>query len=133
MPLIRIVQSSELAQRQAELGTNSLLARDHVGERKMRLVEKRLDTGKGIDKTALHQLVEDEPAATSLEVGQEWETNNVRRTPGKDQPSVRRVRITAIGDTHAEVENLDTGNRTAVRLAAFSGRGMKNYRPSYGS
>jgi hypothetical protein len=61
----------------------------------------------------------------NVEVDQTWEHLD-KRTAVAGIP--RQVRVVNVGDTHAVVENMATGNRTTVRLAAFSGKGSKSYK-----
>lgn len=60
-----------------------------------------------------------------VEVGQTWEHLD-KRTSASGIP--RQVRVVAVGDTHAVLENMATGNRTTVRLSAFNGKGSKSYK-----
>lgn len=66
-------------------------------------------------------------SADDLEVGQVWETANVRRPRCGGSPGLRLVEITAVGETHAEVTNIDTGHRTLVARGAFSGSSRRGY------
>ncbi len=123
MALIRIVETSEL---RPEL---SLRASDYINNKdSMNAFNQRLDTGKTLDKDTVEELVKpDKRPVPALAVDQLWEATFCRRA--HDMP-VRKVRIVAIGDTHAIVENVITGNRTKVRLAAFRGRTKKDYYPA---
>ena len=40
----------------------------------------------------------------------------------------RQVRVVAVGDAKAVVENLQTGTRSCVLLTSFSGKGSKGYK-----
>lgn len=121
---IKIVEASEL---RPEL---SLRASDYISKDSMtELSRQRMETGLRIDARVLGELIDEEEASTvgSPVVDQLWETRNVRRNGPASQPFLRRVRIIAVGDTHAVVENVETGHRTYVRLKAFGGKSTKDY------
>lgn len=61
-----------------------------------------------------------------VEVGQYWEDLDPRHRDPHGAP--RQVRVIAVGNTHAVLENTQTHSRTTVRLSSFSGRGSKNYK-----
>lgn len=48
-----------------------------------------------------------------------------RDTRNNQSGKSRRVKVLAVGDTHAVVENLDTGTRSAIKLTSFSGKRSK--------
>lgn len=122
---IRIVESSEL---RPEL---SLRASDYInkGNEMHSLQQRRLETGKPVSKVVLEALLEeDTPEVPEVAVDQFWETTDTKRSKAADGGK-RRVRIVAVGDTHAIAENVATGNRTSIRLAAFKAKNKKDYFP----
>lgn len=122
---IRIVESSEL---RPEL---SLRASDYINkETNMNaLTNQRLETGKAIRPSAIRALTDEEPTEVpALAIDQEWETIDSKRSKASDGGK-RRVRIVAVGDTHAIAENTISGNRTSIRLSAFKAKGKKDYFP----
>lgn len=81
-----------------------------------------LEDGASLSRDFVRELASDVDAATTPDVlpHQVWESLDPR--------SHRQVRVVAVGDTHAEVEHVETEKRTRIRLAAFCGRGNKGYR-----
>lgn len=125
---IRIVESSEL---NPEL---TLRASDYMKreDRMSTLSIERMETGR--TPSAAKALLSEEREIPPLEVGQLWECTESRVLGGKGgargtRAVTRRVRIASIGETHAEVDNVETGLRRSIRLSAFRGKTKKDYYP----
>jgi|SRR6478735_9118742 len=125
---IRIVESSEL---KPEL---TLRASDYMerGHRMSTLSIERMETGR--TPSSARALLSEEREIPKLEVGQLWECTESRVRGGKGGATgtraiTRRVKIVSIGETHAEVDNIETGLRRSIRLSAFRGRTKKDYYP----
>lgn len=55
-----------------------------------------------------------------------WVDGDRRNHDPSGQP--RQVKVLAVGDTHAVVENLSTGTRSTIKLINFSGKPKKLFR-----
>lgn len=124
---IRIVEASEL---RPEL---TLRATDYMTKenRMSNFAIERMETGRVSTKA---KILLTEQEITKLAVDQLWECTESRVLGGKGgaqgtRTVTRRVKIVSIGETHAEVDNVDTGLRRSIRLAAFRGKTKKDYYP----
>lgn len=123
---IRIVEASELT---PEL---TLRATDYM-EKENRMTSlsiERMETGR--TPSAARAILTEETEVPTLAVDQLWECTESRVLGGKGgaqgtRAVTRRVRIVSVGETHAEVDNVETGLRRSIRLSAFKGKTKKDY------
>jgi len=126
---IRIVEASELRP-ELTLRATDYMTREN---RMSNFAIERMETGRTPTK-AKALLTEEYQEVPPLAVDQLWECTESRylrgdKGGGGSRAATRRVKIIAIGETHAEAENVDTGVRRSIRLSAFRGKTKKDYYP----
>ena len=126
---IRIVEASELRP-ELTLRATDYMAREN---RMSNFAIERMETGRAPTK-AKALLTEEDQEVPQLAVDQLWECTESRVQGGKGgargtRSVTRRVKIVSIGETHAEVDNVETGLRRTIRLSAFRGKTRKDYYP----
>jgi hypothetical protein len=127
---IRIVEASELTP-DLRLSASDYMTKEN---RVSTFTHQRMETGKFISAEAVKELSMEENEVPALAVDQLWEITEARVYGKKGgaqgtRPATRRVKIVSIGETHVEADNVETGLRRTIRLAAFNGKGKKSYYP----